>query len=71
MSKNLLFEFNPVEYKFKKEDNVTLEQLENFLEASKFFINLSDKSPLKDDILHLASYYSDVKIWFIINISRF
>lgn len=62
----LSFEFNPRTYDFSSEfltngrklKKYEAESIVNFL---NFFNSLSDKSPFKDDILYLASFYSDEK----------
>jgi hypothetical protein len=62
----LSFEFNPRTYDFSNEfltngrklKKYEAESIVNFL---NFFNSLKDKSPLKEDILYLASFYSDEK----------
>lgn len=54
---DLLFSFEN-NYKFSENDKVTIEQFKSFLDFKEFFLSLNDKTPLKDEILFLASYYS-------------
>jgi hypothetical protein len=44
-------------YSFSKKDKVTKKQFQSFLDFKEFFLSLNDKTPLKDEILFLASYY--------------
>lgn len=64
MSKSKLgFQMPHKTYDFSEEGmDVEIEDLENFHKFESFFLRLKDKTPFKDDILKLASYYSDNEI---------